>query len=135
MPELERISATIPKELLRELDALLSHEKYASRSEALRDALVEFIAERKWRRRIAGTRRAVITLVYDHGVRGLTDRLLDIQHRAGALIVSTLHWHLDSRRCLEVLLVQGRAQRIAALAEQLERLRGVEQLKLVVLGR
>jgi len=133
MPEIERISLTLPRKLLRELDALLKRERYASRSEALRDAITEFIAERKWRRRLAGTRRAVIVIVYDHEIRGLTDRLLDVQHRAGALVVSTLHWHLDRRRCLEVLLVHGRAERIVSLAEQLERLRGVEQLRLTVL--
>ncbi len=133
MSKLERVSLTIPTELLQALDRILKSEGYVSRSEAVRDAITEFVSERAWRRKLGGQRRGVIVFVYNHEVRGLSDRLLHIQHQEGELIVSTLHWHVDEKNCLEVLLVKGRAQQITRLAERLEALRGVKQLRLVVL--
>ena len=40
-------------------------------------------------------RREHLTLVYDHHVRELADKLMDLQHAYHEHIISTLHVHLD----------------------------------------
>ena len=50
---------------------------------------------------------ATITLVYDHHVRELTERLTEIQHDHGDYIVSSLHVHLDHHHCMEVIAARG----------------------------
>ena len=135
MSELSRISLTIPEELLSRLNQIIRAEGYASRSEALRDAVLDFIAEREWRRGLKGTQTGIIVMVYDHEVRGLADRLIDIQHEVGEAVAASMHWHLDEHNCLEVLLVRGPAKLLTSLAEKLESLRGVKLLKLVPVGK
>ena len=54
---------------------------------------------------VAGT----ISLVYDHHKRGTMEKLVDVQHDFGDLIVCSQHVHLDHHNCMEVLVVRGRA--------------------------
>jgi CopG family nickel-responsive transcriptional regulator len=135
LTKLSRISLTLPAELLRDLDGILKTEGYASRSEAVRDAILDFIAERAWRKRLKGKQLGVIVMVHDHEVRGISDRLVDIQHETGNIVKTSLHWHLDEHNCLEALLVSGPAESIRSLAERLESLRGVKQVKLVIVRK
>jgi len=46
------------------------------------------------------------------------------------VVNSTTHIHLDESRCLEIISVRGRMDRIQALAKYIMRKRGVTQLKL-----
>ncbi|NIA21641.1 MAG: nickel-responsive transcriptional regulator NikR, partial [Anaerolineaceae bacterium] len=72
-----------------------------------------------------------LTLVYDHHVRELGRRLVDLQHRHHEMVVSATHVHLTHDYCLEVLVVRGRARQVARLADQLIAVRGVLHGELV----
>ncbi|MEM1689628.1 MAG: nickel-responsive transcriptional regulator NikR [Candidatus Hadarchaeales archaeon] len=128
---LERISLTIPSDLLKELDEFLEKSKYASRSEAIRDALRSFLIEQKLRKELEGEIVGVLAFLYDHEVKGISDELTDIQHESKSSIASSLHLHIDERNCLEVLLVCGKVKDINKLASRIESMRGVKQLKLI----
>jgi CopG family nickel-responsive transcriptional regulator len=129
--KLERISLTIPSDLLQKLDDLLEEKGYASRSEAIRDAVTAFLAEQRARMEAKGEIAGVLAFLYDHEVRGLADRITDLQHGARCTVVSSLHWHVNKRSCLEVLLVRGRSEDVYSLASEIESMRGVKQLKLI----
>ncbi|MEM3723166.1 MAG: nickel-responsive transcriptional regulator NikR [Candidatus Hadarchaeales archaeon] len=128
---IERISLTIEEELIKELDSFIRSRGYSSRSEAIRDAIRDFLAERKMRAALSGEVLGVVVMVYNHDQKGLPEMLLDIQHRAGEILTSSLHWHLDHKNCLEAMLVRGSAEKIKNLVENLEALKGVSQVKLI----
>jgi CopG family nickel-responsive transcriptional regulator len=65
-------------------------------------------------REIAG----VLSLVYDHHVSDLAQRLTEIQHEAHELILSALHVHLDHHNCLEVLILRGPGEKIQMLSQK-----------------
>jgi CopG family nickel-responsive transcriptional regulator len=73
-----------------------------------------------------------LTLVYDHHVHLLGERLTEIQHSAHHLIRSTLHVHLDHQHCLEVIVLQGRMGEIDRIANSLLSTKGVQHGKLTV---
>ena len=75
-----------------------------------------------------------ITLLYDRSVRGLQGRLADAQYRHIAEVVSSLHVHLSHDQILEVVLVQGQAQQLQDIANELVTLRGVLTGKLQLLA-
>lgn len=127
-----RVSFTLPQELLDELDAALKAQGYASRSEAARDALREFLANYRWRSELKGQLLGAILVMYEHGVRGLADHIINIQHHNVNLITASQHLHVDEKNCLEILMVKGRADGIQKLVNSLGALRGVKQAKLVV---
>mgnify|MGYP000493729734 CR=1 FL=1 len=123
MGDLARLSFSLEQPLLERLEALRRETGYANRSEFLRDLIRARLVDRAWERdeEAVGT----ITLVYDHHARGLTDKLTDLQHDHHEVILATTHVHLDHHRCVEVILVRGRAARIRAIADGLKRHKGV----------
>lgn len=120
---LARFGVAMEESLLQRFDALVTRRGYENRSEALRDLVRRELDEDVWQR--GGRTVASITLVYDHHVRELTERLTEVQHEYGDEIVSALHVHLDHHHCLEVIAVKGSARAIKALADRLIGTKGV----------
>jgi CopG family nickel-responsive transcriptional regulator len=123
MAKLVRFGVAMESELLDRFDDLVVRRGHENRSEAIRDLVRKELSTDTWDR--GGTTVATITLVFDHHVRELTERLTEIQHDYGAIIISTLHVHLDHHHCLEVIAVRGRARDIKDMADRLIGARGV----------
>jgi CopG family nickel-responsive transcriptional regulator len=109
--------------LLQEFDELVA-ARGGTRSEALRDLARAAIVKAKTRRGAEAV--ATLTLVYDHHVRDLMERLTALQHELGEGIRSTLHVHLDHHHCLEVIVMQGHSERLQTVADQILALKGVK---------
>ena len=131
MSELQRIGVAIDGDLLGKFDDLISRRGYTNRSEAFRDLiradLVNDVAQQP-SSRIVGT----ITLLYDHHVRLLSEKLTSLQHEHHGNILSSLHVHLDHDNCLEVIVLRGRAAEIRTIADRLIAAKGVKHGKLTV---
>lgn len=125
MSALSRFGVSLDQQLLAEFDRVIARKGYTNRSEAIRDLIRESLVREQWE---LGTNQAVgtITLVYDHDVPDLADRLTDLQHAHYRSIVSALHVHLDPHHCLEVLVLRGKAKELKAIADRLIGTRGVK---------
>jgi len=123
MADLVRFGVAMDRALLERFDALASRRGYENRSEALRDLVRHELDRDTWQR--GGDAVSTITLVYDHHVRELSERLTQIQHDHGQLIISTLHVHLDHDHCLEVIAARGPARALKAMADRLIGTKGV----------
>lgn len=132
--ELKRVSLTIPRNILDDLDEILKSQDYSSRSEAVRDALRDFLADYHWREELSGPQRGVVIQVYDHHVRNLTGKLLKIQHDLRELITSVQHLHLGEDECMEAIIVEGKGERIRELVDKLRSLKGVKQVEIATVG-
>lgn len=130
--KITRVSLTLPQDLLDELNRSLKAQGYASRSEAVRDALRDFLASYRWRSELKGEQLGAVLVMYEHDVRGLTDALMDIQHESAGLISAVQHLHIDPKNCLEIMIVRGPAEGVRKLVDRVGALRGVKQAKLVV---
>lgn len=120
---LVRFGVAMDPALLSRFDELLVRRGYTNRSEALRDLVRRELDQEAWR---AGTDIvATLTIVYDHHVRELSERLTELQHDHGELVISTLHVHLDHDHCLEVIAARGPADRVKTMADRIVGTRGV----------
>lgn len=131
MEELARFGISIPKELLKAFDEYLEKKHYANRSEAIRDLIRQKLVEEEWRESKEDV-IGVITYLYDHHKRELTERLIDLQHDYYDRIITTQHIHVDHERCLEVILVKGKANEIKELADKIQAQKGVLHLNLAL---
>ena len=131
MGETVRFGISMDDQLLQSFDRLIERKGYANRSEAIRDliraAQVEFDLEEGEKEGV-GT----VTLVYNHHVRDLSDKLTEQQHVHHDQIISSLHVHLDAHNCLEVLVVRGKAREVRRIADELIGVKGVKHGKLVM---
>ncbi|MCU1260647.1 MAG: transcriptional regulator, CopG family [Bryobacterales bacterium] len=131
MGELSRIGVAIDSDLLEKFDRLIGQRGYTNRSEAFRDLIRDELVQKTWESpdsEVVGT----VTLVYDHNVRMLSERLTDMQHDHHQQILSTLHVHLDHDNCLEVLVVKGQAKNVQTIAEKLISTKGVKHGRLTI---
>lgn len=131
MGELNRIGVAIDSELLEQFDRLIAERGYTNRSEAFRDLIRAELVEETW-----GSPESVVvgavTLVYDHHVRLLSEKLTELQHEHHRSIVSTLHVHLDHQHCLEVLVLRGKAAVVQHVAGALISTKGVKHGRLTI---
>jgi CopG family nickel-responsive transcriptional regulator len=125
MAGITRFGVSLEETLLEQFDRLIHRKGYTNRSEALRDLIRESLVREQWD---LGTAETVgtLTLVYNHEVRELADKLTDLQHEYYRTIVSTLHVHLDPHHCLEVLVLRGQANELKTIADRLIGTRGVK---------
>jgi CopG family nickel-responsive transcriptional regulator len=120
---LVRFGVAMEGSLLHELDHLVE-ERGSTRSELLRDLVRAEVTKAH----VASGANAVaaLTLVYDHHVRDLTEKLTEFQHSLGDRVSSTLHIHLDHDHCLEVIVMRGPSVELNRAAGKLLATRGVK---------
>ena len=130
MSKLSRTGVSLEEDLLKEFDRLIAKQGYQNRSEAIRDLIREALLAESVdsNKRVVGT----LTLVYDHHVPELSQKLTETQHVAGAMVLAATHVHLDHHYCLEVIIMKGRSREIQGIADRMLALRGVELGKLVL---
>jgi len=124
MQQLFRFGISLPKDLLDKFDRLIREKNYTNRSEAFRDLIRDELVQEQWKsgQEIAGA----ITLIYDHHKRELVNKLMDIQHDFGDIIISSQHIHLDHNNCLEIIAVKGSPKEAQKLADSLKSVKGVK---------
>ena len=130
MSELARTGVSLEEGLLSEFDRLIAKRGYKNRSEAVRDLIREALLTESIdsNKPVVGT----LTLVYDHHVPNLSEKLTDAQHTAGTMVLAATHVHLDHQYCLEVIIMKGRSRELQEIADRMLALRGVELGKLVL---
>ncbi len=131
MSEISRFGISINTKLLESFDKLIFEKGYHNRSEAIRDLIRENLVENEWKEESRET-VGVITLVYSHELRTLTDNLAGLQHQDYKAIISTMHIHLDEHTCLEVLVVKGRNKNIKKISDRLIGTKGVKHGRLIM---
>lgn len=131
MAGLVRYGVSIERSLSERFDQLIKSKGYANRSEAIRDLIRNYLVEEDWK---AGREVTVgvVTLLYDHRQRELSRKLTHSQHDHHHTTISSLHVHLDSHNCLEVIVIRAPANEIRTLADRLIGTRGVKHGKLVM---
>lgn len=131
MGQLSRIGVAIDSGLLKKFDGLIAKRGYTNRSEAFRDLIREELIEQAWEspgRIVVGT----VSIVYDHHVRLLNEKLTNLQHEHFHQVLSALHVHLDHDHCLEVLVVRGKASDVKKIADALIATKGVKHGRLTI---
>ena len=134
MTKIVRVGVTFPPDLLKELDEAVDRMGYDNRSKAIQDSVRSFLTEYKLLQEQKGTRAGVLVMIYDHEVRGLEDDLIETQHKYSHVICSSMHVHLTERECLEAIAVNGDADEIRKLAQELTTKKGVKQVRSAIVS-
>ena len=131
MRKLVRFGVSMSPTLFEKFNNIIREKGYANRSEAIRDLIRDLIVQEEWKE---SEREAIasLTIVYNHAVRGVNDKLTDLQHHYHDNIISSMHVHLDEHNCMEVLVIKGKTKQIKKISDILISSRGVKHGKLVM---
>ncbi len=130
VPFLARLSVSLPGELLSRLDAMVSERALPSRSQMIAELIRHELAEHS-ESRIGTVLAGTITLIYRAESGRVRQALAQTQSAYVMEVISSQHVLLEDDQSLEVLLVQGPSQRLKDLCDDLRKVRGVQQIKLV----
>jgi CopG family nickel-responsive transcriptional regulator len=130
LPQLARLSISLPAELLTQLDEMVAERALPSRSQMISELIRHELAEHSESCEdavLAGT----LTLIYRAESGRVRHALANTQSAYVKEVISSQHVLLEDDQSLEVLLVQGPAPRLHSLCDDLRKVRGVQQIKLV----
>jgi len=128
-----RISVSLPESVFRELDRMVEARGLENRSKAIAQMITRHAIEHEHEqeqsdRLMAGT----ITLIYDESRSNLLAKLAELQRRHIDEVISSLHVQLEHHHRMEVVLVQGPAQKLQEIADRLFACTGVTTGKLTL---
>ena len=125
-----RFGVSFEKEILDALDEYVQENKFANRSQALRQLVNKHIVEKKWlcNNRVAGA----VTLVYDHNKREIATHLGQIQREYSQEILSVQRFTLNNDYSMEVISLNGVSSRLTELSEKLISEKGIQHGKLTM---
>ena len=124
-----RFSVSLPPTLVQKFDSAWRNMHYDNRSKAIHDAVRSFINEYEVTKKTGGKVAGVVLLLYYLDKPGLLEEIVRTQHLFARVVSSTLHFHLEKHKCLEMIAVEGDTQEIRRLAETLAAKKGVQQVK------
>jgi len=128
--KITRFGVSIEPNLLKNFDKIIKKKGYTNRSEAIRDLIRKNIIIEK-NKNPDEDAIGTLTMIYDHHVGSLTDKLLNLQHDHTREILVTTHVHIDHHNCLEVLILKGKHGKIRKLADIIKALKGIKHGELV----
>ena len=125
-----RFGVSFEKEVLDELDAYVHENKFANRSQALRQLVNKHIVEKKWlcNNQVAGA----VTLVYDRHRREIASHLAEIQRAYHEEILAVQRFTLNEHHSMEVISLIGISSRLTELSEKLIAEKGIQHGKLTM---
>lgn len=123
-----RFTVSIEQNLLDFIDNHSAQKGYNSRSEFIRDLVREKIVEEKWDSDAEGF--GVLTVIYDHHHRELTEKMIELQHTNSLNVVCNLHVHINHHDCLETILLKGVPSEIERISSEIGALKGVKHTAL-----
>ncbi len=123
----EIVSFSMPGESAAEIDELQKILGLKGRSELVRAALRSLGNEAKEHSKLKGKVNAVLVVSHEHH-----DSLEKILHSNDEMVKTHMHQHVG-KKCIEIFLIEGTAEKIRALYSELAKNKHVSGTKLVVL--
>lgn len=127
------ISISLAGELLKKLDAFMHDKGYSSRSEAIRDAVRDFLSEHELSRFEKGRVTATITAISEYERRDVDEKLTRTRHEFNDIITGNMHIHLGKDYCLEIYIVEGESEQALNFISKIRAMRGIQQVKYTIM--
>ena len=120
----EKISVSLPRDLLKELEDFMEKNKAGDRSKIVQLALRNFLDENK---ESDAFTYSVISVIYDFVTA--ESEFTKVQHEYAELIISNMHVHVSARECMEAIFVKGRKSEVMKLIGSINQIKGIKKVK------
>lgn len=128
---LRRVTISMPEDTFQALDRLVTERGFGSRSQAISEMIHQQAAEHLGKtgsRIMAGT----LTMIYDESKSSLLRDLSRVCREHIAEVISSQHILLEDDHVLEVMLMQGPANTLRQIANELVTCKGVKSTHLAL---
>ena len=122
---MERFTISLDDSLAADFDQLIEEKGYENRSEAVRDLIRQALEKSRLDTNQSRHSIGVVSYVYNHHEKTMSDRLVTAHHHHHDLVISTTHVHLDHDNCLEAAFLRGSTGEVRHFAGHLMAMSGV----------
>ncbi len=122
------ISISITHKLFQELDELKDDIGFSGRSEVIRTNARILIEDYKEKKVLIGYINNLLLLIHKQQVK---DKVTEIKDDFEDIIKTQLHSHLKEKKCMELFLLEGDAQRIIEFVHNFHICRKLDSVKLL----
>lgn len=126
------ISISLTKELLTRVDEIIQEKGYSSRSEAIRDAVRQYLSDYDLSRFTQGTITATVTVISEHETHDIDEKLTRLRHQHDNIVTGNMHLHIGGNHCLEVFITKGKAEEIMDFISRIRALKDIQQVRFTV---
>lgn len=123
------VSISLTPELLEQLDQFVSRSGYSSRSEAIRLAVRDALAQFALQRLDRGQVMATVTVVSEREHRDINGKLMELRHSYDENIFGNMHLHIGDGLCVDIFIVQGESNVVLEFITEVRAVRGVREVK------
>jgi len=129
---IQRISISLPEDVFRELDEMVTARGLENRSKAIAEMISHFALQRMESASGDPIMAGMIALVYDDAKGRLVQRLFELERQYIDEVISSLHVQLENNHRMEVIVVQGPVPVLKKITDKILACKGVISCKLTL---
>ncbi|MFA5049882.1 MAG: CopG family ribbon-helix-helix protein [Candidatus Micrarchaeia archaeon] len=123
------VSLSVNNKLLEEISLLIKEKGYSGKSEVFRAGIRKLIEDKKEKEKLSGNVRAILIITLkEHAGEFITE----LKHRFSDITDTQIHTGLGKEKCAEIFVLNGDANKIKKLLNELETSKKIENARLIV---
>lgn len=127
----QRVSLSLPTDLVDNLDQFILNRGFQSRSQAVAEIITQGL-DAHYEKTGIKTMAGSLTLVYDISKNNCQVTLAQMERKYLKEVISSLQVQLESNHVLEVVLLQGPADQLKRISNEFRACKGVKSGHLVL---
>lgn len=122
------VSISMSGKMLEEMDSSVEELGFAGRSDAMRAGLRLLVSEKKEIDNLHGKLKSILIVAHD---KRSENGIMEIRHDFEELIGTHMHTSLENDKCMEIFILEGKAERIKAFLKRIRNNTRTEYVKLI----
>jgi CopG family nickel-responsive transcriptional regulator len=122
------VSISLNDNILEEMAKTQDTLGFSGRSELIRAAVRMFLAEMKTQNELSGKINGILITSHSQDTEHF---VTNVKHKYEDVINTQIHSRLESGKCLEVFILEGRAERANQLVKSLQTHKNIDYVKLL----
>ena len=122
------VSISLTNDFLKEMDQLQNSEGFSGRSELIRAGIRSLMNQKIDRENLVGNMQCVLLITHEDGEE---HSVTDITHEFDKITKTSLHYKLDAKKCVDLLIVDGSAKDVKELMRRFQVSGEVDNIKLI----
>ena len=120
---------SVDEKTLAEMGRLQERMGFSGRSEVMRAGVRKLAAENREVAGLSGKIKSVLLMVHSESAE---EKATEVKHSFEDIIATQVHTNLASGKCLEIFVLDGKAERVREMVKKAQANKKVEYLKLIV---
>ena len=123
------ISLSLNDNILKDIERIQNDQGYSGRSEVIRAAVRLLISESKDTEKLLGEINSLLLVIHHHDSENAVS---EIKHDFKDITKTQIHSHFEQEKCLEIFVLQGKAERIKEMHRLFNTNKKMDLVKLIV---